>query len=181
MRYQTINRLKQHGMFCISPNKINEAGKITIMCFDKTGTLTEDGLDILGVKTVFIDKSIDFQTTPSVNEMFFINSLDTEKLGFRKMQKKIKAFRNYPYNKAEDLPLYANHYKTGEKKSIFEATKMLPEEYMFEIMSTCHSLTAIDGKLVGKQLYILFFLPELTCLVFKATHLTSRCSKQHRM
>lgn len=44
-------------MFCISPNKINEAGKIKIMCFDKTGTLTEEGLDILGVRTAFFDKS----------------------------------------------------------------------------------------------------------------------------
>ena len=28
-----------------------------MMCFDKTGTLTEDGLDILGARPVYIDKS----------------------------------------------------------------------------------------------------------------------------
>jgi cation-transporting ATPase 13A3/4/5 len=27
-------------------------GKINLVCFDKTGTLTEEGLDILGVRTV---------------------------------------------------------------------------------------------------------------------------------
>lgn len=27
-------------------------GKLDAICFDKTGTLTEDGLDVLGVRTV---------------------------------------------------------------------------------------------------------------------------------
>jgi len=49
--------LQKKGTFCISPNKINEAGRINVMCFDKTGTLTEEGLDILGVRPVFFDKS----------------------------------------------------------------------------------------------------------------------------
>ncbi|KAJ3824491.1 hypothetical protein EV361DRAFT_891484 [Lentinula raphanica] len=45
-----IARLKKHGIYCISPSRINVAGKINVCCFDKTGTLTEDGLDILGVR-----------------------------------------------------------------------------------------------------------------------------------
>lgn len=47
-----IGRLRKHQIFCISPNRVNVAGKIDVMCFDKTGTLTEDGLDVLGVRTV---------------------------------------------------------------------------------------------------------------------------------
>lgn len=47
-----LNRLKSKQIFCISPQRVNVAGKLDIMCFDKTGTLTEDGLDILGVRTV---------------------------------------------------------------------------------------------------------------------------------
>lgn len=47
-----LSRLSKKNIFCISPNKVNVAGKITIMCFDKTGTLTEDGLDLYGVRTV---------------------------------------------------------------------------------------------------------------------------------
>ncbi|XP_063001500.1 polyamine-transporting ATPase 13A2 isoform X2 [Elgaria multicarinata webbii] len=43
------NRLKRHGVFCISPPRINLCGKVRLVCFDKTGTLTEDGLDIWGV------------------------------------------------------------------------------------------------------------------------------------
>jgi cation-transporting ATPase 13A3/4/5 len=39
-----ISRLKKKKIFCISPPKINVAGRISTMVFDKTGTLTEDGL-----------------------------------------------------------------------------------------------------------------------------------------
>ncbi|KAF9012429.1 P-type ATPase [Cyathus striatus] len=45
-----ISRLRKFGIFCISPSRVNVAGKINVCCFDKTGTLTEDGLDILGVR-----------------------------------------------------------------------------------------------------------------------------------
>ncbi|CAI2043977.1 hypothetical protein SEUBUCD646_0H03200 [Saccharomyces eubayanus] len=45
-----LSRLKEKGIFCISPTKVNIGGKIDVMCFDKTGTLTEDGLDVLGVQ-----------------------------------------------------------------------------------------------------------------------------------
>ncbi|ORY74114.1 HAD ATPase, P-type, family IC [Protomyces lactucae-debilis] len=47
-----VERLKKHNIFCISPSRVNVAGKIDVMCFDKTGTLTEDGLDILGVRPI---------------------------------------------------------------------------------------------------------------------------------
>lgn len=50
-----INRLRKHQIFCISPNRVNVAGKIDVMCFDKTGTLTEDGLDVLGIRNVVND------------------------------------------------------------------------------------------------------------------------------
>ncbi|XP_054631130.1 cation-transporting ATPase 13A2 isoform X2 [Dunckerocampus dactyliophorus] len=43
------HRLKKHGIFCISPPRINISGKVSLFCFDKTGTLTEEGLDVWGV------------------------------------------------------------------------------------------------------------------------------------
>jgi cation-transporting ATPase 13A3/4/5 len=45
-------RLRTKKIFCISPQKVNIAGKISVMCFDKTGTLTEDGLDLNGIASV---------------------------------------------------------------------------------------------------------------------------------
>jgi cation-transporting P-type ATPase 13A2 len=39
-----IERLKENKIHCISPPRVNVAGRVNIMVFDKTGTLTEDGL-----------------------------------------------------------------------------------------------------------------------------------------
>jgi cation-transporting P-type ATPase 13A2 len=47
-----ISRLRKNGIYCISPSRVNVGGKINVCCFDKTGTLTEDGLDILGVRSL---------------------------------------------------------------------------------------------------------------------------------
>ncbi|KAG1716644.1 hypothetical protein ID866_522 [Astraeus odoratus] len=47
-----IGRLRKQGIFCISPTRVNVSGKVNVCCFDKTGTLTEDGLDILGVRSL---------------------------------------------------------------------------------------------------------------------------------
>ena len=47
-----IERLRKSSIFCISPNRVNIGGKINVVCFDKTGTLTEEGLDVLGVRTI---------------------------------------------------------------------------------------------------------------------------------
>lgn len=41
--------LRKENIFCISPSRINLAGKIRVMCFDKTGTLTEDSLKFKGL------------------------------------------------------------------------------------------------------------------------------------
>lgn len=45
-----LARLKSKKIFCISPQRVNVAGKLDIMCFDKTGTLTEEGLDVFGIQ-----------------------------------------------------------------------------------------------------------------------------------
>lgn len=50
-----IVRLRKQGVFCISPTRVNMGGKVNVVCFDKTGTLTEDGLDVLGTRTVARD------------------------------------------------------------------------------------------------------------------------------
>jgi len=47
-----MSRLRKRKIFCISPSRVNIGGKVNLVCFDKTGTLTEEGLDILGVRTV---------------------------------------------------------------------------------------------------------------------------------
>lgn len=41
-----VARLKKRKIFCISPPRVNVAGKVKLVAFDKTGTLTEDGLHL---------------------------------------------------------------------------------------------------------------------------------------
>ena len=48
----SISRLKEKRIFCISPPRVNVAGRVNLMVFDKTGTLTEDGLTIHGFMNV---------------------------------------------------------------------------------------------------------------------------------
>jgi cation-transporting ATPase 13A3/4/5 len=45
-----IYRLKSKGIVCISPQKVNVAGKVTVFCFDKTGTLTEDSMSVHAIE-----------------------------------------------------------------------------------------------------------------------------------
>lgn len=45
-----LNRLKKKNIFCISPPRVNVAGRVSLMVFDKTGTLTEDGLEVYGCR-----------------------------------------------------------------------------------------------------------------------------------
>ncbi|KAH3744076.1 HAD ATPase, P-type, family IC [Pelomyxa schiedti] len=46
-----VGRLKSRNVYCISPKRVNEAGKVQLMTFDKTGTLTEEGLEVVGAIT----------------------------------------------------------------------------------------------------------------------------------
>lgn len=45
-------RLKFKKIYCVSPPRINVAGRVNYMVFDKTGTLTEDDLQIYGYRIV---------------------------------------------------------------------------------------------------------------------------------
>ena len=44
-----VSRLMKKNITCISPQSINAAGRVSLVCFDKTGTLTEDAMDLIGV------------------------------------------------------------------------------------------------------------------------------------
>ena len=47
-----LSRLRRTRIFCISPPRVNVAGRVNLMVFDKTGTLTEDGLQVYGFRGV---------------------------------------------------------------------------------------------------------------------------------
>lgn len=54
-----IQRLKRDKIYCISPNRVNVAGRVTTFVFDKTGTITEDSLSVMGSRSVTTDEKGD--------------------------------------------------------------------------------------------------------------------------
>jgi cation-transporting ATPase 13A2 len=45
-----LGRLRENQVYCISPPRVNVAGRVSTVVFDKTGTLTEEGLDVAGLR-----------------------------------------------------------------------------------------------------------------------------------
>ena len=105
-----ISRLKKANIFCISPNKINQAGKVGIMCFDKTGTLTEEGLDMYGTLGIaIINKKPEFSGLLQVKDLV-------------KREKKSRTM-----------------------------------SYLLQTLGSCHSLTKVQGKIIGDSMDIKMF------------------------
>lgn len=50
----SIARLRQEQIYCTSPTRLNISGMIRTVVFDKTGTLTEEGLKVLGHRSVYL-------------------------------------------------------------------------------------------------------------------------------
>lgn len=75
-----VMRLKKKKIFCISPPRVNMAGKINIMCFDKTGTLTEEGLDLMGVRPAIDGRFGDMITCPTARSPLAMLMMTTHSL-----------------------------------------------------------------------------------------------------
>ncbi|KAG8225089.1 hypothetical protein J437_LFUL000068 [Ladona fulva] len=121
-RLYAQGRLKDKGIFCISPRTINVAGAIDCVCFDKTGTLTEDGLDMWGVVPIAPDG-------PMVGGDDRWGNLDAPDVG------KIRRFE-LPVKSVDRLPI---------------------SDPLLVGMTSCHSITIIDGKLCGDPLDLKMF------------------------
>lgn len=67
-----IMRLHKQKIICISPPRMNIAGKIDAVLFDKTGTLTQEGMNFRGVIGTAGNTFLDI--TPEVNELTYQNS-----------------------------------------------------------------------------------------------------------
>jgi len=49
----SIERLRQEKIYCTSPTRLNVSGMLKTIVFDKTGTLTDEGLKVLGHRSVY--------------------------------------------------------------------------------------------------------------------------------
>lgn len=117
-----LSRLKKKQIYCISPPKINMAGKISVFCFDKTGTLTEEGLSVYG-----------FRIAAMVSE---------EQAVFGKFYPTTRGFQ--PREMCTNA-------------EIFEAYKDKSKSLLVEGLASCHSITRVNGELIGDPLDIEMF------------------------
>ncbi|KAG2378060.1 hypothetical protein C9374_008682 [Naegleria lovaniensis] len=123
-----VARLKKSKIFCISPQRVNVAGMIKLMCFDKTGTITTEGLDLYGVRPMEGDEFSELITEECVANDFsdYANLSEKKKLIL------------YSMASCHSLT-YVNFELVGDplEVKIFEATKWKLKEpkasdYMFE-------------------------------------------------
>jgi cation-transporting ATPase 13A3/4/5 len=121
-----LSRLKKKQIFCISPQRINVAGKLRVMCFDKTGTLTEDDLSVHGVQEV---------------------KKKNQTLEFKRMKMEMT-------NEAEieDEELTISHptpSNIGGGKNGHSHNGLNTECLLAKGLASCHSVAKINGNYVG--------------------------------
>lgn len=110
-------------------------GKLDVVCFDKTGTLTEDGLDVLGARTVR-------NTHRLVFHVLFASSLASD---------------NQTHDRFSELLSETSAgllCQTPTAKTPYDIEK---QQKIIYIMATCHSLRVIDGELLGDPLDVKMF------------------------
>jgi cation-transporting P-type ATPase 13A2 len=76
----SLARLRQREIYCISPTRLNISGMIKTVVFDKTGTLTEDGLRVLGHRSVYKTSKKILKYTCLTDDIIH-HSLDAEGCG----------------------------------------------------------------------------------------------------
>ncbi|KAJ1952721.1 hypothetical protein EC988_003397, partial [Linderina pennispora] len=140
-----LARLRKQSIFCISPTRINVCGKVNVMCFDKTGTLTEEGLDVLGVRTVNYDSCTfgAMQEDPA--------SLPTGPMAAPSAPS--SAFSSMDNRYAGGLAGLGRSASVSAPRRAVDPSKLS----VLHALATCHAVKVIDGQLVGDPLDVKMF------------------------
>jgi P-type E1-E2 ATPase len=105
-----LSRLRKREIFCISPNRVNVAGTVDIMCFDKTGTLTEEGLDVLGARSVNRDTNTYHPFSVQLIKVFSPNQRSVEFIANGAWKGRFASSRSYIIHYD-----YMSFSKTGQR------------------------------------------------------------------
>jgi cation-transporting ATPase 13A3/4/5 len=153
-----ILRLKAKKIFCISPPRVNMAGKINFMCFDKTGTLTEEGLDLMGVRPAYnggFSEMVNHPSNPGPLAMIMMSChslthIDNEIMG-DPLETKIfhatKASLEEPHVTAN----FNNTYKAIARSPTLGAYGVL---HQYEFMPALQRMSVVAQNLDDKQLFV---------------------------
>ena len=158
----TIQRLKKRLISTTFPAKLNICGRLDIFCFDKTGTLTEEGLDICAVVGTKIPDPDDSEAS----------SEDSCSCDEREGQNTTSNTRGYPdrYEPPGDSS-ECSDTEPGEIR-VFSDPVTDPTDLndkFFHLLSCCHTVTFVHGRLVGDPLDLKMF--EFTgCVLEEPDH-----------
>ena len=165
--------LRASKIFCISPARINMAGKVRLMCFDKTGTLTSEGMELMGVlpsiKTRFtqfesvivsgisasphaIDSSLPHASDDGMEDTFrMIDDSDSGKSRTKSGKTLIASSDSYGDSDGDEHD--DNGLASGESTPMLHVNADL-----LSAMSACHGLAVHSGTLIGDPLEVKIFL-----------------------
>lgn len=134
-----LSRLKKSGIKCINRQRVNVAGQVNLVCFDKTGTLTEDHLQLYGFRPINFDQ---FR-----NKFVFENFLnDLENF----VSEGYKFQKNFLANN-DEIQKSDNNFQRKDQK--IQMLRVL----FTECLATCHSITRVNGKLIGDPIDLEMF------------------------
>ncbi|KXS17261.1 hypothetical protein M427DRAFT_133689 [Gonapodya prolifera JEL478] len=170
-----LDRLRGLGIFCISPPRINVAGKVDVWVFDKTGTLTEEGLDVLGVRGVDRE-SVGFVIATDKNDTTSGDESDEEPaLRFTRLFRTCadlvaSAVRSHHRAVAWETQVLAKARSEGggvalpavlpDPSSPVDLSTKSPEAplpTLLDAMATCHGIKVVDSVPVGDPLDLRMF------------------------
>ena len=161
-----MRRLKRFSISSTYPDKLNVCGRLDVFCFDKTGTLTEEGLDICAVIGT---KSADRSDTEKASDEDSSDSSEDEST-------QLTASRRPPPPELPDLESSEDSFSDMEDSEdavrVFANPVNDPLELsdkFFHLLSCCHTVTPINGRLVGDPLDLKMF--EFTgCVLEEPDH-----------
>jgi magnesium-transporting ATPase (P-type) len=180
----SLLRLKQKRIYCISPSRINVAGKVNLVCFDKTGTLTEDSLDLLGIHT-----ASEGQSVPIIENALVTDSTMQVPLSEEVRSCVLSSPESETSGAEETMPLnaagssgftvgpllyatpkgsnYSDRHGDDNFMFAFERQRAKQQLYpdsdadyvtlMFMAMGSCHTLKRVQEELVGDPLDMKMF------------------------
>lgn len=153
--------LRDEKIFCISPARINMAGKVKLMAFDKTGTLTAESLEFMGVFAAALESD---RGAPS-NASAVASSSASNRIVFGKFQSPHSKLTpmvmvagelndsDVPETPQTESDADAESSSNGDQRSIPDTThsvRLSPE--LKVSMACCQSLAVHDGELIGDPL-----------------------------
>lgn len=165
-----MGRLKRFNISTTFPAKLNVCGRLDVFCFDKTGTLTEEGLDICAViGTKSASRSGDDSDVSSDEESEKSDSSEDETT-------QLTSSRRPAPPTLPDLDSSEDSFSDCEDEEdavrVFANPVNDPADLsdkFFHLLSCCHTVTPINGRLVGDPLDLKMF--EFTgCVLEEPDH-----------